>query len=68
MPRAATLPSSEVLAGWTPEQIYNWGEASWRWGKTCAELLEYNRVFRECEKGDVPSCTLAGQLVLGLRE
>lgn len=61
-PAATELPSDATLATWDGARTFVWGEASWKWGHSCAELMDYNRHYRACEKGDVAECTLTNQL------
>lgn len=44
------------------------GEANWRWGNGCAELMDYNRHYMDCLKGDKTECTYVNQLRGGMIE
>lgn len=48
--------------------MFQWGEANWRWGNGCAELMDYNRHYMDCLKGDATECTYVNQLRGGMIE
>ena len=59
---ATKLPGDAQLRSWDAERVFAWGTATWNWGNGCAELLDFNRHFRDCENGDAAECTYVNQL------
>ena len=59
---ATRLPTDEQLRAWDAERVFAWGTANWKWGNGCAELLDYNRHYRDCEQGDAAECTYVNQV------
>ncbi len=60
-PAATALPSDAQLRSWDAGRAFQWGEASWRWGNGCAELMDYNRHYYLCRQGDRTECTYVNQ-------
>lgn len=60
-PANTELPSDTQLRSWDAERTFRWGEANWRWGNGCAELMDYNRHYYQCRQGDRAECTYVNQ-------
>ena len=59
--RGVALPSDRQLSQWGADELWTWGENTWRWGSGCADQLALAGYLRRCEQGDRQACTYVNQ-------